>query len=187
MSNPALSDIIQRITASAPPPPMTTKIIAIDGCGGAGKTTLAWRLAANLGAQLIHTDDFASWDNALDWHGRMMAQVITPLRNNKPGRYQRYDWGTRALAEWHDVPLQPYVIIEGVSSARALFRPAYAFAIFVDTPQEERLKRGLARDGADALPLWQKWQAAEDAYLRQETPQAHVDLMLNGTRPIPDP
>lgn len=186
MTNPGLAQINTGIKASSPPPNMTTKIIGIDGCGGAGKTKLAGWLADVLHAQMIHTDDFASWDNPLNWHDRLMAQVITPLLANRPARYQRYDWTTRTLADWHDVPLQPHVIIEGVSSTRALFRPALSYAIFVDTPKDIRLKRGLARDGQDALALWQSWQAEEEVYLAQESPQTHADLILDGTSPIPD-
>ena len=186
MSNPALSDILQRIHASHAPGQMTTKIVGIDGCGGAGKTTLARRLAQKLQAQLIHTDDFASWDTALGWHDRLNTQVLHPLQANQPGRYQRYDWTTRRLAEWHDIPLQPYVVLEGVSSTRAAFRPALSFKIFVETPKAERLKRGLARDGADALPLWQSWQAEEDTYIANEAPQTYADVILDGTSFIPD-
>ena len=41
----------------------TTKIIGIDGHGGSGKSSLANTLAVRLGAEIVHTDDFASWDN----------------------------------------------------------------------------------------------------------------------------
>ena len=184
MTNPSLTDILRLVNAASSP--QVTKIIGIDGCGGAGKTTFAARLAKRLDGQIIHTDDFASWDNTLNWHDRLMAQVITPLSLNTPGRYQRFDWTQNALAEWHDVPVQPHVIIEGVSSTSALFRPAYAFTIYVDAPQNVRLERGLARDGAQALSLWQKWQRDEDTYIANETPQAFANIVLDGTAPIPN-
>ncbi len=184
--NAAVAEIAQRVIAASPPAPMRTKIVGIDGCGGAGKSTLARKLADRLGAQLIQTDDFASWDTPLDWHDRLLSQVLTPLHANRPGHYQRYDWGQRSLAEWHDVPVQDMVVLEGVSSTQALFRPMLAYAIFVDTPKDVRLKRGLDRDGAEALALWQSWQAEEDAYLRGETPADFADLILDGTKPIPD-
>jgi hypothetical protein len=41
--------------------------IAIDGRGGSGKSTLAKLLSEWLDAQVVRTDDFASWDNPLDW------------------------------------------------------------------------------------------------------------------------
>ena len=46
---------------------MTTKIIAIDGPGGAGKSSLAEQLSKELGnALILHTDDFASWEKPLN-------------------------------------------------------------------------------------------------------------------------
>lgn len=40
-----------------------TRFIAIDGHGGSGKSTLAKLLAKHFNAEIIHTDDFAGWDN----------------------------------------------------------------------------------------------------------------------------
>jgi len=76
-------------------------------------------------------------------------------------------------------------VLEGVSATRAAFKPMLAFQIFVDAPKDVRLKRGLARDGAEALTLWEGWQAEEDAYLARETPMASADVVLDGTQVIP--
>ena len=38
----------------------STKVIGIDGHGGSGKTTLAAHVGKRLGAEIVHTDDFAS-------------------------------------------------------------------------------------------------------------------------------
>ena len=182
----SLAHSLRRIAAAPSPQGMSTRIIAIDGCGGAGKSTLAGLIAPRLGAQIVHTDDFASWGSTEDWKDRLMEQVLRPLGRNMPGRFQRYDWGTRALAEWHDVPVQSFVVLEGVSSMRAVFRPFLSFSIFVDAPPMLRLQRGLARDGTDALPQWRFWQAEEVAYLARETPQAFADLVLDGGLPFPE-
>lgn len=186
MTNPTLSDIVSAAKVAEPLGRQTTVIIGIDGCGGAGKTTFAHRLADQLCAQLIHTDDFASWNNPLNWQVRMLEQVLTPLSHNKSGRFQRYDWDLNALAEWHDVPVQPFVVLEGVSSTRTQFRSFLGFSIYVDAPQDIRLQRGLARDGHDALPLWRNWQRAEDEYLDRDDPKAHASLILDGTQHILD-
>lgn len=57
------------------------------------------------------TDDFASWDQPLNWWPRLQEQVIAPLLQ------QRYDWQRRELAEWLVVPAAPVVLIEGVGSS----------------------------------------------------------------------
>ncbi len=184
MSNPPLQVIADQIMAAERPEGMVTRIVGIDGCGGSGKSTLARNLAKRLAAPVIHTDDFATPETPLDWYGRFMAQVISPLRQNKPARYQRYDWGKHALAEWHDVPAGGTVIIEGVSATRALFRPALTFCLYVETPRDIRLQRGLARDGAEALTLWQSWQEEEDQYLAEEGPATHANMIIDGTCPV---
>src|SRR5581483_4355313 len=97
-------NIMQAIQTAQTPDGMTTKIIAIDGPGGAGKSTLAEQLSQKLGnAPILHTDDFASWDNPLNWWPRLLGQVLKPLSHNEIARYQRYDWSTNRLAEWHEI------------------------------------------------------------------------------------
>ena len=175
-----LDDIASRIAAKPRPDGISTAIIGIDGCGGSGKSTLAERLAETLDCAIIHTDDFAEWDNPLNWYPRMIEQVLDPLCANRPAHYQRYDWGTKTLAEWHDVPPAPHVIVEGVSALRKAFRPYLTYGIFVETPPAIRLRRGLERDGNYSLSLLQDWMAEEDAYLTRENPAAHADLIISG-------
>ncbi len=168
--------------SNAPRPAgMTTEIIAIDGCGGSGKSTFAARLGKLLGCPVVHTDDFASWNNVLDWYPRMTEQVMEPLRRNGVARYQRYDWGTRKLAEWLEVEPQLYVIVEGVSSSRAEFREFLTYRIYMEADRETRLKRGLERDGVEALELWRGWMTEEDAYLERDDPMRHADIVVAGS------
>jgi uridine kinase len=72
------------------------------------------------------------------------------------------------------------VIVEGVTASREAFRRYLAYAIWVETPRELRLARGLERDGEAKRPLWEQWMAAEDAYVERERPQEHADAVLAG-------
>jgi hypothetical protein len=119
-------------------------------------------------------------EQALEWWLRLIKRVLRPLSSNQPGRYQRSDWDTRQLAEWHDVPVAPFQVLEGVASSRAAFAAYLAFRVWVKTPREERLRRGLQRDGQGARDLWQEWMAREDAYIAAECPQKRADLVLAG-------
>jgi uridine kinase len=176
-----LQRLIERIQAAPGHPPMTTKVIAIDGPGGSGKSTLAGRLSRGLGdAPIVHTDDFASWDTPLEWWPRLLLQVLEPLAVNNPARYQRYDWETRSLAEWHEIQPTAFVILEGVSASRAVFRPFLSYSIWVETPREERLRRGLERDGVEAAEQWHAWMAAEDDYIQREHPIEKADSIIDG-------
>lgn len=181
----SLSTTIERIRRASAPAGMTTKIIAIDGCGGAGKSTLAARLSKELNTcSIIHTDDFASWDNSQNWYPRMLEQALIPLSQNQRAHFQKYDWNKKELLEWATVEPQEFVIIEGVSSARCEFRPFLAFSIFVKTDRSLRLKRGIERDGLQAEAQWKKWMSEEDDYIARHNPEDFADLIVSGERKI---
>lgn len=181
MNNDLLSQIAAKILLSVSPDNMQTRIVAIDGCGGAGKSTLAAALSGHLNnCKVIHTDDFASWDNTLNWFPRMIQQVLEPLKNNKDAVYQRYDWNEKKLLNWITVSPQPVVIIEGVSSSRKEFRPFLSFSIFVNADRETRLQRGLARDGLVAKDQWLIWMSSEDEYIARDNPQDFADIIVDG-------
>jgi uridine kinase len=176
--------IIQAIQSAQAPDGMTTKIIAIDGPGGAGKSSFAEQLSHHLGnAPILHTDDFASWENPLNWWPRLLGQVLEPLSHNETACHQRYDWGTKRLAEWHEVQPVEYLLLEGVSSSREAFRPYIALSIWIETPRQERLRRGLERDGEAARRQWEEWMAREEEYIEREHPEQKADLVINGTQP----
>ena len=89
------AEIVRAVRSSASPQGMSTKVIAVDGPGGAGKSSFAARLAEDLGgAPVVHTDDFASWDNPTDWWPRLLEELLEPLSRNERGPgIRRSDWG----------------------------------------------------------------------------------------------
>jgi uridine kinase len=175
-----LADRIATLRGGTP----RTVLIAIDGQGGAGKSTLAAWLADTLGdATVVCLDDFArpsvpGWDRR-----RMIRQVVDPLRAGRPGRYQRWDWATDTGAEWHAVPVGGVVIIEGVSATRRDLSDRWDLTVWVSTPRALRLERGLARDGDAMRRQWlDVWMPEEDAYIAEERPAERADFIVDGAR-----
>jgi uridine kinase len=162
-----------------------TKIVAIDGLGGSGKSELAAQLAGALGdAAVVQTDDFARPNvRGWDWE-RMRAQVLAPISRDEPGRYQRYDWKTDRLAEWHDVPVGGTLIVEGVSSLRDELGEYWDLAIWVTAAYELRLERGVQRDGEEMRSQWTDvWMPQEQEYFEAQRPDEKADVIVDGTRP----
>ena len=171
-------EVVRDVLARTPPIP--TRVVAVDGPGGAGKSTYADRLSnAFGGAPVAHTDDFASWDVPIDWWPRCIAELLEPLARGEVARYEVTAWGgaSRPAVE---VPPTEVVILEGVTASRREFRPFLTYAIWIETPTEIRLQRGLERDGEHMRGQWERWMAAEDAYVAREDPLAAVDVVVQG-------
>lgn len=170
-----------------------TRFIAVDGHGGSGKSTLADVLARQLNAEIIHTDDFAGWDNPENWWPFVVERIFEPIRDGAVSlSYPRSKW-------WENHNPEPIIdqlvtnimILEGVSSLRNEFRPYLSYGIFVDTPKEVCLQRGFERDkGQDGKSdyeirrMWQKWYEKEEVYINRDNPKEFANLVLVGTRPF---
>lgn len=174
-----------------------TVLVGIDGRGGSGKSTFARELAALLpNATVVQFDDFyrpadegkrraASGNEevggSFDWR-RVRDQVLQPLVDGEGVRYQRYDWDSDELAEWHLISPGGMVIVEGNYSTRDELRDYYDLTIWVDTPQEVRLRRGVERDGEDARARWlEEWIPEEDRYVTAYQPADRADIVISGT------
>lgn len=176
-------------------PQAQTKLIAVDGRGGSGKSTLARYIASKLkNASVVEVDDFwlpgdvrperakviAEPGSDYDWE-RLRDQVILPLSYNESGYYQRYDWSSDSLMEWHDLPIGGTVIIEGVFSTRDELAVYFDTRIWVETPEEVCLKRGYDRDGEAVRDLWDcEWMPAYARYIKTSNPKARADFVVDG-------
>src|SRR5258706_15053504 len=83
----------------------TILVVAIDGGGGAGKSTLARGISEEFVGRvsIIRCDDFyrplvslecspaVAYEKYFDWR-RLRDEALLPLRAGKTARYRRHDW-----------------------------------------------------------------------------------------------
>lgn len=179
----ALQPLLRAIHASQAPAGVSTRIVAVDGAGGAGKSSLAEWLAIRLRASIMCTDDFASWNNPVDWWPDLIELALKPLAAGQPARYQPTKWGDE---EKGLIVVRPggTVALEGVTASRRAFRPYLAYSIWVEADRELRLRRGIDRDGEEARSQWERWMEEEDRYVATERPADHADAVLRGDQDL---
>lgn len=147
-------------------------LIAIEGFGGAGKSTIASQLAKLLGnTYVIEIDDFIvkeklmepSWDKGSFDRARLEQQVLIPITNDRPASYQKLIWSTNELSEPVTIPATDYLIIEGISS----YHPDIA------------TERGRTRDGSNEDAHWELWSQNDLRYQQRYHPEIVADFIIN--------
>jgi uridine kinase len=170
------------------------RMVVVDGPSGSGKTTLAGRLQAALTRDprrprtaLVHLDDlYEGWSglHADRGHGtvsqRVRDDLLGPLARTGTGRWRRYDWHAGAFAEWHTVEHPDVLLIEGCGSADPAYAGVTTLSLWVETDRAQRLRRGIARDGAQMTAHWEQWQGEEDALFAARGTRARADLRVDG-------
>jgi uridine kinase len=148
-------------------------VVAIDGHGAAGKTTLAAEVAAVRPATVIHTDDYFHPPRETADPRPMARYYAWPaLRERALGP------ALRQLGEGPGGPsAQGLILVEGVSSAAPALADLVTRAVFVHTPEPLRLARLRGRISAEEWD--EEWLAAEREYFTSRPPDS-FDLVVSG-------
>jgi hypothetical protein len=160
-------------------PAVGTRVLAIEGRSGSGKTGLALAVAERLGAPVIHMDDlYPGWDGLEAGVTMLGDRVLAPLAAGRPAVWQRWDWTAGAYAEEHRVPDADWVVVEGVGAGgRALWSYHWG-VVWLECPTAERKRRALARDGEVFAPHWERWARQEEAFYAAERVRERAGLEL---------
>jgi len=140
------------------------RIIAVTGGSGSGKSWLATALREWLGNEAAHLslDDFyhdlghlppaaraaVNFDDpaAIDWEA--LREVLERLECGSAARLPSYDFAshTRQPAT-RELAWSRFIVLDGLWLLHhGWLREKLALSVFVDCPEEERLRRRLARD-----------------------------------------
>jgi uridine kinase len=158
-----------------------TRVVAIDGRSGAGKTLLAGQLRTRLGAPVVSLEDlYGGWDGLEHGIDLLVSEVLVPVADERAARVPRYDWVTREWAE--PVLLEPpeLLIVEGVGAAARRAAAFESLLVWLEAARPARKKRALDRDGDTFAPYWDMWAAQEDAMLARERTPERADVVIDG-------
>lgn len=158
-----------------------TRVAAIDGRSGAGKSSLAARLRAELAAPVVTLEDlYGGWDGLERGIDLLVGAVLAPLSAGQAARVPCYDWvaGTWG-ASW---VLEPpaVLIVEGVGAGARRAAVYESVLAWMEVPASVRKKRAFDRDGAAFVPHWDMWAAQEDAMLARERTPERAGLVIKG-------
>jgi uridine kinase len=177
-----LAGLVAAELGRQPPKAGRTRVVAVDGRSGAGKTSLAARLRSALGAPVVALEDlYGGWDGLERGIDLLVSEVLEPLSGGRAARVPRYNWVTAAW-EAPRVLAPPEVLIVEGAGAGARRAAAYAsLLIWIEEAESVRKKRALDRDGATFAPYWDTWAAQEEAMLARERTPDRADIVLDST------
>lgn len=165
--------------------------IAIDGRGGSGKTSFAELLKEHLpGFITLNGDDyFEPIDDPTVWgdfnDDRFIQDVIGPLKSGNNFTYRPYDWHADPHITEEKIEVTKGICLERCYSLE--FGLDWDLKVWVETPKETCLERGLARENMPrekTIPAWKIWQAREDDYIQKYQPQEKADIVIDGLKPF---
>lgn len=185
ISDPADRGLVEATLGSlraATPRCGPTRVLALDGPSGAGKTTLAEALVAHLRCPLVRMDDlYPGWDGLAEAVGLLAEQVLLPLAHGEAARYRVWDWERSRWGGTKGVPATDLLVVEGCGAS---VRPAgdlAALRVWLEADQEVRRARGLARDGDTFAPHWRRWAEQEARVFAADRTRERADLVIDTT------
>ncbi len=167
-------------------------MLCIDGPAGSGKTTLADAVVSGFDkldqrgaatAHVVHMDDlFEGW-SGLDAVDAQLETVLRPLAENRPGQLPPLRLVRRRLGRVRRGLALPAPGRGRGGERLATLRRRADLLVWVEAPYDERLHRGLARDGEAFAPHWQQWAEDETALFAREQTRERADLRIDGSVP----
>lgn len=169
-----------------------TRIVAIDGNSGAGKTFLGSLLAERYDCNLFHMDDYylppekktearlAEAGGNVD-RERFREEILDNIQQGGDFSYRKYDCKSQTYCTSALIRPKELNIVEGVYSMHPELAPYYDLTIFLSLDEAEQSRRILGRNG----PLVHKrfldlWIPLEKHYFEELNIKESCDFVFAG-------
>ena len=160
-----------------------TVIITIDGCAGAGKTTLAKKIEADFeDVVTIHMDDlYRGWLLTLGpTLTRELISILDQLSEGGVVTYNKFDWHKDLLGEEVTFSAPKILILEGVGAGQLSISNYVDIKVWIDLSPEEGLARVLSRDGLGIKAEMERFRQEQEAHFTAEQTQERSDFQILG-------
>jgi uridine kinase len=160
------------------------RIIAVDGRGGAGKTTLAERLQTAVpNSAVVHTDDVA-WNHAyFDWGAVLAENILRPLHQGKAVDFRPAAWTAHDRPGSITIPAGLDIVwIEGTGIIRDDLAAWLDASVWMQGDLDEQERRLVIRDGdsPEQLEHVANWLREELPFMLREQPWARATMIVAG-------
>ena len=173
-------------------------VIAIDGRGGAGKSSLARKIIEKIPDSFhieydwFHLPKQKVINNIRFDNERLIKEVLIPFSSKqKELKFKKYNWGYVSdiedgfEVETTTVQSKDILIIEGCESINSTLLPFIDFSIWLDTNSEESLRRVTKRDIEEykldpvkVNDMWQEWVAWEREILAKDDRRLKANIII---------
>jgi hypothetical protein len=160
------------------------QVIAIDGRGGAGKTTLVERLRQVVpNSAIVHTDDIA-WNHAyFDWGVVLVESILQPLRRGEAVDFRPAAWIAHDRPGSIIIPARADVVwVEGTGVIREELASWLDASVWMQGDLDEQERLLVARDGdsPEQLEHVANWLLEELPFMLRERPWARATMIVAG-------
>jgi len=186
-----LAEVLDVLEQVAGTPTGRPRVVAVDGRGASGKSTLAEQLHRAVPAStVVHTDDVAWHHSFFDWTDLLAREVLEPVRRGQAVSYRPPGWIAHERPGAVVVPAGlDLVVVEGVGAGRRELEGLLDAVVWVQSDFAEAERRGIARDIAEGVngdveestAFWHEWMAEELAFVERQRPWERACLVVAGT------